>query len=101
MPRQGLRRAGDRPAHLLDDALERARDEGRGEERTRGEGGRANWFSRNSTNAVLEGLNSVIQSIRRAARGFRNVSRFKSVTFLPPGRLDFSARGQVACATHQ
>lgn len=59
-----------------------------------------NWFSRNATNAILEGLNSVIQSIRRAARGFRNVEHFKAMTFLRLGRLDFSAQLAVSSATH-
>ena len=59
-----------------------------------------NWFSRNSSNAVLEGLNSVIQSIKRAARGFRNLSYFETMIFLRLGRLDFSAQSAVSCATH-
>lgn len=59
-----------------------------------------NWFSRNATNAILEGLNSVIQSIKRAARGFRNVSYFETMIFLRLGRLDFSAQTATACATH-
>ena len=59
-----------------------------------------NWFSRNATNAILEGLNSVIQSIKRAARGFRNVEYFKTMIFLRLGRLDFSAQLAVSSATH-
>lgn len=59
-----------------------------------------NWFSRNATNAMLEGLNSVIQSIKRAARGFRNVAYFEAMIFLRLGRLDFSAQTAVTCATH-
>ena len=59
-----------------------------------------NWFSRNATNAIMEGLNSVIQSIKRAARGFRNTSYFETMIFLRLGRLDFSAQTTVACATH-
>lgn len=59
-----------------------------------------NRFSRNATNAILEGLNSVTQSIKRAARGFRNTSYFETMIFLRLGRLDFSAQAAVACATH-
>jgi transposase len=59
-----------------------------------------NWFSRNATNAILEGLNSVIQSVKRAARGFRNVEYFKTMIFLRLGRLDFSAQLAVSSATH-
>lgn len=59
-----------------------------------------NWFSRNATNAVLEGLNSVIQSIKRAARGFRNTSYFETMIFLRLGKLDFSAQLASGRATH-
>lgn len=59
-----------------------------------------NWFSSRSTNGFLEGLNSVIQSLRRAARGFRNVAYFETMIFLRLGRLDFSARLPPEYATH-
>lgn len=59
-----------------------------------------NWWHSNATNAILEGLNSVIQSIKRAARGFRNTSYFETMIFLRLGRLDFSAQTSLACATH-
>lgn len=59
-----------------------------------------NWFSRNATNAMLEGLNSVIQSTKGAARGFRNVAYFETMIFLRLDRLDFSAQTAVACTTH-
>lgn len=48
----------------------------------------------------MEGLNSIIQSIKRAARGFRNTSYFETMIFLRPGRLDFSAQLAVSSATH-
>jgi transposase len=59
-----------------------------------------NWFSSRATNAVLEGLNSVIQSMKRAARGFRNVEYFRTVIFLRLGGLSFSAQAAPGCATH-
>ena len=59
-----------------------------------------NWFDRQSTNAILEGLNSVVQSIKRAARGFRNVEYFRTMIFLRLGRLDFTAQLTTSCATH-
>lgn len=49
----------------------------------------------------LEGLNSVVRSVRSAARGFRSIAYFRTVIFLRLGRLDFSAQRQLACATHQ
>ncbi len=59
------------------------------------------WWRRCSTNAILEGLNSIAQSIRRAARGFRNTEYFETMIFLRLGRLDFSAQLAVSSATHQ
>ena len=60
-----------------------------------------NWFSRNATNAILEGLNSVIQSIKRASRGFRSLAYLETMVFLRLGRLDFSAQLASECASHQ
>lgn len=34
--------------------------------------GALNWFSARSSNGFLEGMNSIIQSLKRASRGFRN-----------------------------
>lgn len=59
-----------------------------------------NWFSARSSNGFLEGVNSIIQSLKRASRGFRNVGYFTTMIFLRLGRLDFSARSASACATH-
>ena len=59
-----------------------------------------NWFSSKATNAVLEGLNSVIQSMKRAARGFRNVEYLRTVIFLRLGGWDFTAQTASKCATH-
>lgn len=59
-----------------------------------------NWFSSGATNGFLEGLNSVIQSLKRASRGFRNVGYFTTMIFLRLGRLDFPARLASARDTH-
>lgn len=59
-----------------------------------------NWFSARASNGFLEGMNSVIQSLKRASRGFRNVGYFTTMIFLRLGKLDFSARFVSACATH-
>ena len=50
-----------------------------------------NYFGSRLTNAFLEGANSLIQSIKRAARGFRNVEYFTAMIFLRLGGLSFSA----------
>ncbi|MFU0811246.1 MAG: transposase [Atopobium sp.] len=59
-----------------------------------------NWWKRGSTNSFLEGLNSVVQSVRSAARGFRSIAYFRTMIFLRLGRLDFTAQKKLACATH-
>lgn len=59
-----------------------------------------NWFSARASNGFLEGMNSVIQSLKRASRGFRNVGYFTTMIFLRHGRLDFSAQLASGCATH-
>lgn len=59
-----------------------------------------NWCKRGSTNSFLEGLSSVAQSVRSAARGFRSIACFRTMIFLRLGRLDFTAQKELACATH-
>jgi transposase len=81
-----------------------------------------NWWKRGSTNSFLEGLNSVVQSARSIARGFRSsevgrqlrhvqsarsiargfrsIAYFRTMIFLRLGRLDFTAQKKLACATH-
>jgi transposase len=44
------------------------------------------------TNAVAEGLNSKIMSIKRRARGFRNKTNFKTAIFFYCGGLDLQPR---------
>ena len=53
-----------------------------------------NYFGSRLTNAYLEGANSLIQSIKKAARGFRNVEYFTTAIFLRLGGLSFDA---LAC----
>ena len=55
------------------------------------------YFDNRLTNAIMEGMNSVIQSAKRAARGFRNVEYFKTVIYLKLGKLPLVA---ATCATH-
>ena len=57
-----------------------------------------NYFDHRRTNAVLEGMNSIIQSAKRQARGFSNLEYFKTIIYLNLGKLRFP---QLApCATH-
>ncbi len=48
-----------------------------------------NYFYYQYTNAVLEGINSVIQQIKTRARGFRNTEYFKTMIYLVCGGLNF------------
>ena len=47
-----------------------------------------NWYYSHLTNAVLEGINSLIQTTKRIARGYRNVDNFISMCYLRNGHLD-------------
>ena len=62
--------------------------------------GSLNWWKRGSADSFLEGLSSVVQSVRSAARGFRSIACFRTMIFLRLGRLDFSAQLAVSSATH-
>ena len=57
-----------------------------------------NYFDHRRTNAVLEGVNSVIQSAKRLARGLGNLEYFKTVIYLKLGKLSFPQL--EVCATH-
>lgn len=46
-----------------------------------------NYWPAFRTNALLEGLNSVIQNIKNRARGFRNVEYFKTMIYLVCGQI--------------
>jgi len=41
------------------------------------------------TNALSEGLNSLIQATKRRARGYRSVDHFITMVYLSLGKLDF------------
>ena len=53
----------------------------------RHEAGLLSYFSHRITNAVAEGLNSKIQAIRVAARGYRNREHFKTAIYFHCGGL--------------
>ena len=63
MHRQGIGGGGPRPPLLMDDALRRVRDEGRGEDAQprKEREGILNWWKRGSTDSFLEGLSSAVQ----------------------------------------
>lgn len=49
------------------------------------------YFTHPYTNAVLEGADSVIQNVKRRARGFRNMDYFATMIYLTCGKLDLQA----------
>ena len=48
------------------------------------------YFEHPYTNAVLEGADSVIQNVKRRARGFRNMDYFATHDLPACGKLDLS-----------
>lgn len=48
------------------------------------------WKETGYTNAILEGLNSIIQAVKARARGYRNPENFKTMVYLVTGKLNFS-----------
>ena len=50
-----------------------------------------NYFTFRYTNDILEGVNSIIQNVKRRARGFRNVEYFKTMVYLVCGKLDYDS----------
>jgi transposase len=47
------------------------------------------WFMSNITNAILEGLNSLIQAAKARARGFRSIDYFKLIIYRVAGKLGY------------
>jgi len=52
-----------------------------------------NYFSHRITNATAEGLNSIIQSIKANARGFRNFASYRIAVLFYLGKLDLAPSG--------
>ena len=46
------------------------------------------YFEHPRTNAILEGLNSIVQNVKTRARGFRNMDYFSTMIYLTCGKLD-------------
>jgi transposase len=50
------------------------------------------WFESDVTSAIMEGYNSLFQSAKSRARGYRNVGYFIDMMYLIGAKLDFSAQ---------
>jgi len=57
------------------------------------------WYTTRMTNAVLEGLNSLLQAAKRKARGYRLHRTFITMAYLIAGKLDLRAPSPFACLT--
>ncbi|QZT39084.1 transposase [Halosquirtibacter xylanolyticus] len=47
------------------------------------------WMETKINNGILEGLNSVVQTVKRRAKGFRDTKNFITMIYLVTGKLDF------------
>ncbi len=47
------------------------------------------WFDSHLTNGILEGFNSLLQSAKSKARGYRTKKNFINLAYLMMGKLDF------------
>lgn len=62
-------------------------------------GGVLRWFVSRISNGVLEAINSLIQSAKAKARGYRNSDYLITMVYLIAGKLDFRLP-KLGCATH-
>jgi transposase len=53
--------------------------------------GIVSWYDTEINNAVLEGINSLVQAAKAKARGYRTVKNFANIVYLLKGNLNFSA----------
>ena len=49
------------------------------------------WFTSRITNGLLEAINSLIQSAKARARGFRTTANLKAIIYLIAGKLDLQS----------
>lgn len=57
-----------------------------------------NWKISNINNGKLEGINSIVQDVKRKARGYK-LKHFKTTVYLITGKLDFSKVNQECLPT--
>ncbi|MDQ7022299.1 MAG: transposase [Candidatus Gracilibacteria bacterium] len=51
-----------------------------------------NYIDLKINSGLVEGLNSIIQTIKRRARGFRNFENFKTMIYLSIGDFEVSVK---------
>jgi transposase len=58
------------------------------------------WYTTRMTNAVLEGMNSLLQAAKRKARGYRLHKTFITMACLIAGKLDLRAPSPFGSCLH-
>jgi transposase len=58
------------------------------------------WYTTRMTNAVLEGMNSLLQAAKRKARGYRLHKTFITMAYLIAGKLDLRAPSPFGSCLH-
>lgn len=53
--------------------------------------GMVSWYRLKISNAILEGLNSLVKSAAARARGYRTIRNYTTIIYLITGKLNFSA----------
>ncbi len=53
--------------------------------------GITSWFRLKISNAILEGLNSLVKAAAARARGYRTIRNYTTIIYLITGKLDYSA----------
>jgi transposase len=63
-------------------------------------GGLLRWFDSTLSNALLEGINSLVQAAKARARGFRSARKMKTVIYLLLSKLDFKLPRALPSVIH-
>jgi len=58
------------------------------------------WFDSRLSNGLLEGINSLVQSAKARARGFRSARKMKVIIYLLLSKLDFILPNALPSAVH-
>jgi transposase len=58
------------------------------------------WFDSRLSNGLLEGINSLVQSAKARARGFRSARKMKTIIYLLLSKLDFELPSALPSAIH-
>ncbi|GHU47346.1 hypothetical protein FACS1894120_5280 [Clostridia bacterium] len=60
-----------------------------------------NYFDKYTTNGIAEGTNSIIQTMKRVARGFRSFENFRTTIYLKKSMVRKQVESITGCSTVQ